>query len=324
MPSDPQFAQWGDLFSLAYESAEDATLTHYVGKRRARTPVAEHVLQYEQDLADQEAEEAENGEGGDAGGAADVLPPPTPDEVAEAICRNLDIFLEYRSWFQTELHSAMLAACARTIWGPELDTRQEEIMRRFGWDNLKQQVLAISPRREGKTTAVAGFAASALVSIPRCSICVFSTCRAASRNVLQKILFLLKRVEGIEATFTYCNSETLWIRGPHGRDDIRKVMCLSSSKRVCHFCFSSSVCCLSLSPAGRQPPRVYKRPVLLLLQYSPPSGFLPLSSWYPWLISGAVSGTDWNSAASSTSAGWAVTRLACFARRFASPSICTM
>lgn len=52
-----------------------------------------------------------------------------------------------------------------------------KIMKMNQFDNLKQQVLCLTPRRFGKTTSVAMFVAAYCLTVPRSEQCIFSTGR---------------------------------------------------------------------------------------------------------------------------------------------------
>ena len=89
------------------------------------------------------------------------------------------------------------------------------------FDNLKQQVLCLTPRRFGKTTSVAMFVAAYCLTVPRSEQCIFSTGRRASQKLLELIRDMILSGKHRDA-FLKCNQETLMCRGENNLD-IRKV-----------------------------------------------------------------------------------------------------
>ena len=86
-----------------------------------------------------------------------------------------------RSGTQVKFHESFLQACARILYrsdGAQAD--MSAIMEREQWQDLQQQVCCLTPRRFGKTTAVAMFAAAVAMSLPTVEIAIFSTGRRAS------------------------------------------------------------------------------------------------------------------------------------------------
>ena len=92
-----------------------------------------------------------------------------------------------RSEMQIRFHEAFIQASLRFICKDDPHVDIQEIMTARGWDNLKQQVLCLTPRRFGKTYAVAMFAAAVLVTIPGGEQAIFSTGRRASQKMLETI-----------------------------------------------------------------------------------------------------------------------------------------
>ena len=92
-----------------------------------------------------------------------------------------------RSEMQITFHEAFIQASLRFICRDDPDADLQEIMCARGWENMKQQVLCLTPRRFGKTYAVAMFAAAILVTIPGSEQAIFSTGRRASQKMLETI-----------------------------------------------------------------------------------------------------------------------------------------
>ena len=87
------------------------------------------------------------------------------------------------------------------------------IMEREKWSDLQQQVCCLTPRRFGKTTAVAMFAAAVAMTMPTVEIAIFSTGRRASSKLLEQIaeLVLNNNPEMAEAVGKN-NQESFWLK----------------------------------------------------------------------------------------------------------------
>lgn len=98
--------------------------------------------------------------------------------------RSMDV---ERSEMQIRFHEAFTQASLRFICRDDKDADIQKIMAARGWDNIKQQVLCLTPRRFGKTYAVAMFAAAIITTIPGSEQAIFSTGRRASQKMLETI-----------------------------------------------------------------------------------------------------------------------------------------
>lgn len=98
--------------------------------------------------------------------------------------RSMDV---ERSEMQIRFHQAFTQASLRFICRDDKDADIQKIMAARGWDNIKQQVLCLTPRRFGKTYAVAMFAAAIIAIIPGSEQAIFSTGRRASQKMLETI-----------------------------------------------------------------------------------------------------------------------------------------
>ena len=92
-----------------------------------------------------------------------------------------------RSEMQIKFHNAFMQASLKFICRDDPDADLQAIMCSKGWTDIKQQVLCLTPRRFGKTYAVAMFAAAILCVIPGSEQAIFSTGRRASQKMLETI-----------------------------------------------------------------------------------------------------------------------------------------
>jgi len=126
-----------------------------------------------------------------------------------------------RSVMQKMFHRNFMQAVCLHLYRDDADVDMNKIMRMNQFDNLKQQVLCLTPRRFGKTTSVAMFVAAYALSVPKSEQCIFSTGRRASQKLLELIRDMI--ISGKHRNmFMKCNGETMLIQGDNELD-IRKV-----------------------------------------------------------------------------------------------------
>jgi len=126
-----------------------------------------------------------------------------------------------RSAMQKNFHRNFMQAVCLHLYRDDPDIDMGKIMKMNQFDNLKQQVLCLTPRRFGKTTSVAMFVAAYCLTVPRSEQCIFSTGRRASQKLLELIRDMILSGKHREM-FIKCNQETLMCRGENNLD-IRKV-----------------------------------------------------------------------------------------------------
>lgn len=139
-----------------------------------------------------------------------------------------------RSKMQVMFHKNFLQAVCLHLYRDDVDVDMSRIMRMNGFDNLKQQVLCLTPRRFGKSTSVAMFVASYALSVPKSEQCIFSTGRRASQKLLELIRDMI--IAGkYRDMFLKCNAETMLVKGD-SELDIRKVHSYPSCAKTLRGC----------------------------------------------------------------------------------------
>jgi hypothetical protein len=123
--------------------------------------------------------------------------------------RLLDSFGLQRSKVQKQLHLGMTGAVLQRIFHLESDAEMKVAMTLHRIKSDKQQFMAITPRRFGKTTAVAMFVAALALAVPGITVAIFSTGRRASNLLLQQVKSLLMCIPGAAAKIVSSNVETL-------------------------------------------------------------------------------------------------------------------
>ena len=84
-------------------------------------------------------------------------------------------------------HKSFIGACLSLIYGKKLNENLPRIMNKYGYKRIQNDVLISTPRRHGKTHAVALFVAAIMIAIPGIHVCIYSTGRRASKMILNLI-----------------------------------------------------------------------------------------------------------------------------------------
>lgn len=155
----------------------------------------------------------------------------------------LDSFGLERSDMQKIFHEDMIGACAKLIFKDDLLAELDDLLLELGVSELKQQFMAITPRRMGKTMSVAMFVVALLFSLEGVEQAIFSTGRRASQKLIELVYRLLCKIPGMKESIVKHNVETIWIQGPGGVDDVRKVFSYPSNVRISYSLFFS-LCCV--------------------------------------------------------------------------------
>lgn len=131
-----------------------------------------------------------------------------------------------RSEMQKRFHESFLQAVALHLYKDDPEVDMDKICSMNEWPNLKQQVLCLTPRRFGKTTAVAMFVAAYFLSVEKAQLCIFSTGKRASDAMLDKVHEFVKLIDEDLGTDhdSHCKrrGEFLFYYGP-GTNDVRKI-----------------------------------------------------------------------------------------------------
>jgi hypothetical protein len=165
-----------------------------------------------------------------AGAAAGDDPngvPQTGPARLQAIENTLDSFGMTRSDDQRKFHNAMIQAMIQIIYKNDLFEHLDTLLSRYNCTQLKPDVLIVSPRRWGKTTSVAMFAASVMAVIENLEQAIFSTGRRASRALLELMYAFIMRLPGMKERVVTYNIETL--RMQWGPGDVRKLSSFPAS-----------------------------------------------------------------------------------------------
>jgi len=148
----------------------------------------------------------------------------------------LDSFGLERSDMQKTFHEDMIGACAKLIFKDDLLAELDDLLLELGVDELMQQFMAITPRRFGKTYSVAMFVVALMFGVEGIEQAIFSTGRRASQKLIELVYRFMCKIPGMCESIIKHNVETIWIQGPYGKDDVRKVFSYPSNVRISYLC----------------------------------------------------------------------------------------
>ena len=152
------------------------------------------------------------------------------------IKRTLDSFGLERSETQREFHDMMICACALLIFKDDLDDELDDLLQEYGITELQAEAMFITPRRWGKTYSVAMFVVAIALGIEAADhpfeISIFSTGRRASQKLLELIFAFVCKIGGMKEMIVKHTVETIWLQGPNGPSDIRKISSYPSKVKV--------------------------------------------------------------------------------------------
>lgn len=116
-----------------------------------------------------------------------------------------------RSKDQMWFHQAFFQACLPKIYGKEWENSSMRVMEAYGITDIRYEVMAMTPRRWGKTVSVAMFVAALLLDVPGLTIAVFSTGKRASGSLTELVKKIICNVKGGAARIVKQSQEDLYI-----------------------------------------------------------------------------------------------------------------
>lgn len=126
----------------------------------------------------------------------------------------------------------MFGAAAKLIFRDDFDIERDDFMLDLGLTRMQPQFMAITPRRFGKTYSVAMFVVAMAFAVEGIEQAIFSTGRRASSKLLDLIYSFMCHIPGMKESIQRHNVETIWIDGPHGPKDVRKISSYPSKVKV--------------------------------------------------------------------------------------------
>ncbi len=128
----------------------------------------------------------------------------------------------------------MINSVIPKIFGDELQCHLSDLLKENGWDQIMQELLCVTPRRFGKTWAVAMFVAAVLICVPGIEVAIFSMAMRASRKMLGLVdKFVSAHAEGKIMIIKPHNQEFLTLKGSAYVGDERKCYSYPGKSEVC-------------------------------------------------------------------------------------------
>jgi hypothetical protein len=156
----------------------------------------------------------------------------------------LDSFGLSRSEMQRLFHNHMFGACAPLIFGVDLEAERDDLLLELGITKFQTEFMAITPRRFGKTYSVAMFVVAMALAVEGIEQSIFSTGRRASQKLLELIFAFICKIPGMKEMIIKHNVETIWLQGPGGKSDIRKISSYPSKVKISSSCVVGVVLCV--------------------------------------------------------------------------------
>ena len=151
------------------------------------------------------------------------------DQAADMLLETLDNLGVTRTPGQKHFHRQFFCACLPHIYGSEsFENDRERILARYGFSEVRFEVLVVCPRRWGKTFGVSMFVAALLWCVPEIWISIFSTGQRASSSLLELVSKWIAHLSDGENKILARNIEKLYVKGDHAAD-VRKCYSYPSS-----------------------------------------------------------------------------------------------
>jgi hypothetical protein len=133
------------------------------------------------------------------------------DDRLRGMMRDLDRFGVVRTGVQKLFHFWFTQAILELIYGDEWDTNALRVMEDMGLNSINHEVTVMTPRRFGKTYAVAMFVVAVLLNVPGIRIGIFSTCKRASGSLMKIAMKFINEVPGAERRVCKYSGEEMCI-----------------------------------------------------------------------------------------------------------------
>lgn len=118
------------------------------------------------------------------------------DKRFAAVRKTLDNLRLERTPTERKFHDAFLYACMPAILGDEWEAVGAAMKDKNEWQDNKLYPVCVAPKFNGKTTAIAMFAAALLLSCPNLTVRILSTGKRASDAMTNKVKDLICNTNG--------------------------------------------------------------------------------------------------------------------------------
>jgi hypothetical protein len=128
-----------------------------------------------------------------------------------------------------------LVALLPLVYGPELNSNRERLLKKFNLKRIYQEIVIIASRRVGKSILVACFLAALLLCMPGVNIACFSPAlRQARGTIMKNVLLFIKSAPGSEGRIARDNSEFIEVKVP-GSHLVNTLSIFPDREEVCYF-----------------------------------------------------------------------------------------
>jgi len=153
------------------------------------------------------------------------------DELLKDLRNHLNNLPITRSEGQKKFHDEFMRAVASGLYREKWNSDYMRILKENNWSDPKSNTIIVTPRRFGKTTAVAAFVAAYALAVPGGVQSIFSTGKRVSQMLLEQIKKFLIHMGLDSKRIMKSSEETIWILG-NDPTDIRKVYSYPSNPNV--------------------------------------------------------------------------------------------
>lgn len=135
-----------------------------------------------------------------------------------------------RSETQWKVHNGMIESMLPTIYGDEYKTHSGRILKSLNVEELRQEVMVVMARRQGKSYSVGMGCAAFLLLCSDVRLAVFATGKRMAAALLDITKRMIEKAWDLGAVnredyeIIHSNQEVFHIRGPDGTDRILNVM----------------------------------------------------------------------------------------------------
>lgn len=98
---------------------------------------------------------------------------------------------------QAEMHDLMIKTITPGLYGDDWLKEEARVLKENGWEPISKMGMVSTPRRFGKTIALAMFAAAYVMVMPKCEVLIYSTGKRISDSMQAKIMGNLTHLLGM-------------------------------------------------------------------------------------------------------------------------------
>ena len=120
---------------------------------------------------------------------------------------------------QNQMCIAAIKTALPTIYADSWESEKVRVLAENGWSNFRPELFVVTPRRFGKTTAIATHAVVVTVCVPGFKTVIVAVCKRQSRSLLGMIVQMIVNHPDFKKnglTIVTMNTDTLEIMWPNG------------------------------------------------------------------------------------------------------------